>query len=88
MQSKTISGLKNWVNFFNKAEIPVLKLTSNELFLLLQQEKNPSARSVANIIKRESNTLGSKSLDVEVSKISVELKVLIEQMREQVQNIE
>lgn len=39
MQSKTISGLKNWVNFFNKAEIPVLKLTSNELFLLLQQEK-------------------------------------------------
>ncbi len=39
-------------------------------------------------LNRESNTLGSKSLDVEVSKISVELKVLIEQMREQVQNIE
>ena len=39
-------------------------------------------------LNRESNTLGSKSLDVEVSKISIELKVLIEQMREQVQNIE
>lgn len=39
-------------------------------------------------LNRESNTLGSKSLDVEISKTSVELKVLIEQMREQVQNIE
>lgn len=39
-------------------------------------------------LNREANTLGSKSVDVEVSKISVELKVLIEQMREQVQNIE
>lgn len=39
-------------------------------------------------LNREANTLGSKSVDVEVSKISVELKILIEQMREQVQNIE
>lgn len=39
-------------------------------------------------LNREANTLGSKSVDVEVSRISVELKVLIEQMREQVQNIE
>ncbi len=39
-------------------------------------------------LNREANTIGSKSVDVEVSKISVELKVLIEQMREQVQNIE
>ncbi|MCK5435103.1 MAG: YicC family protein [Nitrosomonadaceae bacterium] len=39
-------------------------------------------------LNREANTLGSKSVDVEVSKISMELKVLIEQMREQVQNIE
>lgn len=37
---------------------------------------------------RESNTLGSKSQDVETTKASVELKVLIEQMREQIQNIE
>jgi uncharacterized protein (TIGR00255 family) len=39
-------------------------------------------------LNREANTLGSKSVDVEVSKISVELKILIEQMREQVQNME
>jgi uncharacterized protein (TIGR00255 family) len=39
-------------------------------------------------LNREANTIGSKSVDVEVSKISLELKVLIEQMREQVQNIE
>ncbi|SDY74759.1 YicC/YloC family endoribonuclease [Nitrosomonas sp. Nm58] len=39
-------------------------------------------------LNREANTVGSKSVDAEVSKISVELKVLIEQMREQVQNIE
>jgi uncharacterized protein (TIGR00255 family) len=37
---------------------------------------------------REANTLGSKSADSETTKVSVELKVLIEQMREQVQNIE
>ena len=37
---------------------------------------------------RESNTLGSKSQDGETTKASVELKVLIEQMREQIQNIE
>jgi uncharacterized protein (TIGR00255 family) len=37
---------------------------------------------------REANTLGSKSVAPETSGIAVELKVLIEQMREQVQNIE
>jgi uncharacterized protein (TIGR00255 family) len=39
-------------------------------------------------LNREANTLGSKSVEVEVSRASMELKVLIEQMREQVQNIE
>lgn len=39
-------------------------------------------------LNRESNTLGSKSIDTQISQTSVELKVLIEQMREQVQNIE
>lgn len=37
---------------------------------------------------REANTLGSKSADLRVTNAAVELKVLIEQMREQVQNIE
>ena len=39
-------------------------------------------------LNREANTLGSKSADAETTRISVEMKVLIEQMREQVQNIE
>lgn len=37
---------------------------------------------------RESNTLGSKSINADITKSAVELKVLIEQMREQIQNIE
>ncbi len=37
---------------------------------------------------REANTLGSKSVDSRTSQAGVELKVLIEQMREQVQNVE
>jgi uncharacterized protein (TIGR00255 family) len=39
-------------------------------------------------LHREANTLGSKSAALELTGISVEMKVLIEQMREQVQNIE
>lgn len=37
---------------------------------------------------REANTLGSKSINTEITQSAVELKVLIEQMREQIQNIE
>jgi uncharacterized protein (TIGR00255 family) len=39
-------------------------------------------------LNREANTLGSKSVSTETSQVSMELKVLIEQMREQIQNIE
>jgi uncharacterized protein (TIGR00255 family) len=39
-------------------------------------------------LNREANTLGSKSVSTEVSQASMALKVLIEQMREQIQNIE
>lgn len=39
-------------------------------------------------LHREANTLGAKSVDVDTTRASVELKVLIEQMREQVQNVE
>lgn len=39
-------------------------------------------------LNREANTLGSKAADIEISQTSMDLKVLIEQMREQVQNIE
>lgn len=37
---------------------------------------------------REANTLGSKSHDLETTRVAMEMKVLIEQMREQIQNIE
>lgn len=39
-------------------------------------------------LHREANTLGSKSVDTEVSRCAMDIKILIEQMREQVQNIE
>ncbi|MEY4765655.1 MAG: hypothetical protein RI907_2328 [Pseudomonadota bacterium] len=39
-------------------------------------------------LHREANTLGSKAAALELTQISVDMKVLIEQMREQVQNIE
>ena len=39
-------------------------------------------------LNREANTLGSKSINADITASSVELKVLIEQMREQIQNIE
>lgn len=39
-------------------------------------------------MNREANTLGSKSVSIETTQVSMQLKVLIEQMREQIQNIE
>lgn len=39
-------------------------------------------------MNREANTLGSKSVNIDTTQIAMQLKVLIEQMREQVQNIE
>ncbi len=39
-------------------------------------------------LNREANTLGSKAVNIESTNVAVELKVLIEQMREQIQNIE
>lgn len=39
-------------------------------------------------LNREANTLSSKSQDVETTRAAVDLKVLIEQMREQIQNVE
>jgi uncharacterized protein (TIGR00255 family) len=39
-------------------------------------------------LNREANTLGAKSVDAEVSRAAMEMKILIEQMREQIQNLE
>jgi len=39
-------------------------------------------------LNREANTLASKSQDLDTTRITVDMKVLVEQMREQVQNVE
>jgi uncharacterized protein (TIGR00255 family) len=59
--------------------------------LRVLKEKDPVGRRLDFIMQelnREANTLGSKSTDKEMTQIAIELKVLIEQMREQIQNIE
>ncbi len=53
--------------------------------------KEPAGRRLDFLMQelnREANTLSSKSQDVETTRAAVDLKVLIEQMREQIQNIE
>lgn len=61
-----------------------------EVALILERDE-PVGRRLDFLMQefnREANTLGSKSNDMETTKAAVELKVLIEQMREQVQNVE
>lgn len=55
------------------------------------KQKEPVGRRLDFLLQefnREANTLGSKSVDARTSNAAVELKVLIDQIREQVQNIE
>ena len=58
---------------------------------LTLQSKEPKGRRLDFLMQemnREANTLGSKAMSLDMTQVAVELKVLIEQMREQVQNIE
>ena len=61
-----------------------------EIERVLQQDQPVGRRLdfLMQELNREANTLGSKSITTTISQTSVELKVLIEQMREQIQNIE
>jgi len=71
-------------------ELDRLETHINEVLRVLKQ-KDPVGRRLDFLMQelnREANTLGSKSADKEMTQIAIELKVLIEQMREQVQNIE
>lgn len=71
-------------------ELDRLETHITEVLRVLGQ-KEPIGRRLDFLMQemnREANTLGSKSADKEMTLISIELKVLIEQMREQVQNIE
>ncbi|NOZ52689.1 MAG: YicC family protein [Gammaproteobacteria bacterium] len=82
------------VLFLNKSdvaeEIDRLITHVDEVKRVLEQRKPVGRRLdfLMQELNREANTLGSKSNDTEMTRASVELKVLIEQMREQVQNIE
>ncbi len=71
-------------------ELDRLEAHISETLKTLRQ-KEPAGRRLDFLLQemnREANTLGSKSADTETTRASVELKVLIEQMREQIQNIE
>lgn len=71
-------------------ELERLKTHIGEVNRVLQQ-KMPVGRRLDFLMQemnREANTLAAKSADKEITQISIELKVLIEQMREQIQNIE
>ncbi|MBE0472224.1 MAG: YicC family protein [Methyloprofundus sp.] len=71
-------------------ELDRLDTHITEVLRVLEQDE-PIGRRLDFLMQemnREANTLGSKSADKEMTAISIELKVLIEQMREQVQNIE
>lgn len=65
-------------------------ITEVERNLQLQQDEAVGRRLdfLMQELHREANTLGAKSADKEMTQIAIELKVLIEQMREQIQNIE
>lgn len=71
-------------------ELDRLKVHIEEVSAVLAKAE-PAGRRLDFLMQelnREANTLGSKAQDPRLTKASVDLKVLIEQMREQVQNIE
>ena len=71
-------------------ELDRLETHTNEVRRILN-EPEPVGRRLDFLMQemnREANTLGSKSAHIDTSNASIELKVLIEQMREQIQNIE
>ena len=71
-------------------ELDRLDLHCQEIQRLLEAAE-PNGRRLdflAQEINREANTLGSKSQDIELTRVSVDIKVLMEQIKEQVQNIE
>jgi uncharacterized protein (TIGR00255 family) len=71
-------------------ELDRLAIHVSEVQRMLGEEKSTGRRLdfLMQELNREANTLGSKSVDTQMTSASVDLKVLIEQMREQIQNIE
>lgn len=71
-------------------EIDRLNTHVQEVKLALEQEGSVGRRLdfLMQELNREANTVASKTVSMDVSKVALDLKVFIEQMREQVQNIE
>ena len=71
-------------------ELDRLQAHISEIRLALKSKESIGRRLdfLMQELNREANTLGSKSISSTTTQVSVELKVLIEQMREQIQNIE
>ena len=71
-------------------EIERLKAHIDEVRRVMAQDEPVGRRLdfLMQELNREANTLGSKSVHADTTNVSVELKVLIEQMREQIQNVE
>ena len=85
---------QEFVLFMQKADIDeeLLRLRTHltEVGRIIKQKGAAGKRLdfLMQELNREANTLGSKAIATECTQASVELKVLIEQMREQIQNIE
>ena len=71
-------------------EIDRLHVHLDEVERVLEQDEPVGRRLdfLMQELNREANTLGSKSVDAVTTRAAVEMKVVIEQMREQIQNIE
>jgi uncharacterized protein (TIGR00255 family) len=71
-------------------EIDRIQLHCEELKHILQQSQ-PIGRRLDFLMQelnREANTLGAKSVDTRMTRVSIDIKILVEQMREQIQNVE
>ena len=69
-------------------ELDRLEAHVKETYNILKKKEGRRLDFLMQEFNRESNTLASKSINAEVTNSAIELKVLIEQMREQIQNIE
>lgn len=71
-------------------EIERLEMHAKEICSLVHHHEPVGRRLdfLMQELNREANTLGAKSIGIETTRASLELKVIIEQMREQIQNIE
>ena len=93
-QDRALTEAANFAIRIDVAE-ELTRLSSHliEIEQLLSSKKNNESLGkrldfLIQELNREANTLGSKSTSLELTKIGVDMKVLIEQLREQVQNIE